>query len=283
MNGKKKAFVNPNGTEIDIIDFNKSNNVDGELRDTLRVWFDKNPTSNLAITGNSVIERGVTFNTDGFNFTDMILSDYHSIAVGKLVQISGRATGGKRFVDRIRVHCTENIRLTINRENKRLENICKLKPEFFNRTDFTDSKNGVPVKVIFRDGDILKRLVEIRENGNRNYKDEFDDLFKRSVRDNKIELVDKNNIHKLDILGSGRKIKNIKMYSSNDSSPESRRFKQFNHAHETYKTPSQTGNEKEYNLDFCKDRYEHNGFVNETNTGWITFKIKINNDDASRM
>jgi hypothetical protein len=276
MNGKKKAFVYPNGTEIDIVDFNQVNNIDGELRNTLRVWYEKNPISNLAITGNTVIERGVTFNTDGFNFTDMILSNYHKLSVGKLVQISGRATGGKKFVNKMFVHCTKSIKDLIDNENERLIKICKLKPESFNRTDFTDSKNAVPVKVVFKDENIHRELVEKRENGNSNYKGDFDELFKRGVRDKKIELIDKNNLNKLNIKldsNESRIIKNIKMYTSNDGSPGSRRFKQFSDAHETYKTPSQTSNEKEYNLDFCKDRYVHDGFINETNVGWITFKV----------
>ena len=37
-----------------------------------------NKDISLAITGYWTIERGITFNTDGFNFTHMIISKYHS-------------------------------------------------------------------------------------------------------------------------------------------------------------------------------------------------------------
>ena len=271
MNGKKKAFVNPDGTEMDLIDFNSTNNITGELRDTLRVWYEQNSTKNIAITGNAVIERGVTFNTDGFNFTDMILSDYHSDAIGKLVQISGRSTGGKKYVKKMFVHCTNYIKNTIERENERLKNICELNPEYFNRTDFVDSKNAVPIKVIFHDMSIHKLLVELQQR--RADHIVFDEAFKRGYRDKKIELIDNNNIHKLDLTTSKqRKIKNIKMFAEGHSQ-SARRFKNFHNAHETYGTISQSGNSEEYNLDFCKDRFVHDGFVNEVNVGWITYRI----------
>lgn len=271
LNGKQKSFISPNGDEIHIGDFNESNNIDGELRETLKVWFEKNPNKNLAITGYSVIQRGVTFNTDGFNFTDMILSNYHASNVGSLVQIGGRGSGGRQYVGIMFVHCTRTIEKKINHENERLINLCKVCPEYLNKTDFSDNENGIPVKVIFHDINIHNELVELRENGRRNYKVAFHEVIKRGYRDNKIELVDNNNIHKMNIYD--RVINNVKMYKNNDAHPESRRFKQFNNAHEKNNTPSQSGNQEQYNIDFCKDRYEYNGFVNEKHIAWITFKV----------
>jgi hypothetical protein len=58
------------------------------------------------------------------------------------------------------------------------------------------------------------------------------------------------------------------MYRLEDKSPESRRFAQFN----TYKPTSQSSNVGEYNIDLAKDEYNHNGFINDVNTAWITFR-----------
>ena len=62
------------------------------------------------------------------------------------------------------------------------------------------------------------------------------------------------------------------MYKEGQSK-EVRRFKNFNDAFDNFKTISQTCGTDEYNIDFVKDKYEFNGFVNETNILWITFKI----------
>ena len=51
-----------------------------------------------------------------------------------------------------------------------------------------------------------------------------------------------------------------------------RRFKNFNEAYENYKSVSQSGNEKQYNIDLAKDEYIQGRFINPINTLWITFK-----------
>jgi hypothetical protein len=69
-----------------------------------------------------------------------------------------------------------------------------------------------------------------------------------------------------------RTISNVKMYSLTDTSPQSRRFAQFNNAFNLYKPTAQTGEVGEYSIDLAKDRYEYNGFVHEVNIAWITFR-----------
>ena len=49
-----------------------------EIRDTLRKWQLQHPNASMAITGWFTITRGLTFNTNGFNFTDVIISPYHA-------------------------------------------------------------------------------------------------------------------------------------------------------------------------------------------------------------
>ena len=49
--------------------------------------------TNIALTGFNCVERGITFQTNGFNFTDMIIPPIKDIATS--VQLVGRANGGK--------------------------------------------------------------------------------------------------------------------------------------------------------------------------------------------
>ena len=48
-------------TVAEIEKFNKENKIEGELRDTLRKYKELYPKNKLCITGNRVIERGITF------------------------------------------------------------------------------------------------------------------------------------------------------------------------------------------------------------------------------
>jgi len=77
MNGKFKGFIYPDNTAVELTKFNAMHNIHDELRVSLVRWNELHPKMNLVITGYWVIERGITFNTIGFNFTDMILSNYH--------------------------------------------------------------------------------------------------------------------------------------------------------------------------------------------------------------
>ena len=145
-------------------------------RDSLMKWNELNPTTNLAITGYWVIERGITFNTTGFNFTDMILSNYHLSSMGKLIQLAGRGSGGKIYVNKMNVICTNKIKDTIINFNKKLEEICSLNPEYFNRTDFVDTNNTIPVKMIINDNDLLKIIIDIRDKSKRGYKQQLHNI-----------------------------------------------------------------------------------------------------------
>lgn len=149
INGTFKGFIypNPNGpVEITLDDYNFQNNIKGELRDTLRHWSLNNSNVNLAITGYWVIERGVTFNTDNFNFTDVILSNYHLKNLAKLIQLEGRTAGNKNFVDKMNVFCTSEIKETVNKYCEAHEKICSDNPPLFTRNDFVTNKSKTPVQ-----------------------------------------------------------------------------------------------------------------------------------------
>jgi hypothetical protein len=268
MNGKFKGFIYPDKSKIDLTQFNIENNIDGELRESLMKWNEINPTTNLAITGYWVIERGITFNTTGFNFTDMILSNYHLSSMGKLIQLAGRGSGGKRYVNKINVICTTKIKDTIINFNKNLEEICSLNPEYFNRTDFVDTNNTIPVKMIINDNDLLKTILDIRDKSTRGYKQQLHNILIKGIEENKISIFDRNNIKKFDI--SSRTLNQVRMYKLGDKI-DVRRFKNFNEAYENYKSVSQSGDENQYNIDLAKDEYIQDGFINNINTLWITF------------
>lgn len=270
INGNFKGFIYPNGRKETLEEYKQSNKISGELRETLKFWSENNENTNLAITGYWVIERGVTFNTINFNFTDMILSNYHLKTLAKLIQLVGRGAGGKLYVDVMNVFCTTEIRNTIEEFNCKLNQICSLNPELFNRTDFITSKNTIPIKLDIIDTDLVKKLVELRVSAKRGYKVGFHNILKQGIREKKIIINDNNNI-KFDI--SNREIKDVRMYDKEKHKVEVRRFKNFNEAFENFKTSSQSCNENQYNVDFAKDRYVLNEFVNETNIFWITYRV----------
>lgn len=269
MNGKFKGFIYPNKTKIELTQFNIENNINGELRESLMKWNELNPTTNLAITGYWVIERGITFNTTGFNFTDMILSNYHLSSIGKLIQLAGRGSGGKLYVNKMNVICTTKIKDTINNFNKNLEEICSLNPEYFNRTDFTYTNNTIPVKIIINDIELLNMIIDIRDKSKRGYKQQLHNILLEGIQQNKISVFDRNNLKKFDI--TARIINQVRMYKLGDKI-DVRRFKNFNDAYENYKNVSQSGDENQYNIDLAKDEYIQDGFTNSTNTLWVTYK-----------
>lgn len=270
MNGKFKGFIYPDKSTIELSEFNTKYNINGELRESLVKWNELNPTINLAITGYWVIERGITFNTNGFNFTDMILSNYHLSSLGKLIQLAGRGTGGKKYVNKMNVICTFKIEETIKNFNKNLEKICSLNPQYFNRTDFVHNNNTIPVKMVVHDAELLKEISELKTEAKRGYKGKLHTKLKEAYNEGRISYEDRNNIKTFDF-ETRSEINQVRMYKDGDP-PHVRRFKNFNEAYENYKSVSQSGNEKQYNIDFARDKYEFNGYVNEVNVFWITFK-----------
>jgi hypothetical protein len=277
MNGKFKGFIYPNKNKVELSQFNIENSINGELRESLMKWNELNPTINLAITGYWVIERGITFNTTGFNFTDMILSNYHLSSINKLIQLAGRGSGGKKYVNIMNVICTKKIKDTIINFNKNLEEICSLNPEYFNRTDFSDSSNTIPIKMVINDNEILKLIIDIRDKSKRGdirdkskrYKQQLHNIIVNGIHENKISLYDRNNIKKFDIYS--RTVNQVRMYKYGDKI-EVRRFNNFHEAFENYKNISQSGDEKQYNIDLAKDKYIYKDYPYDTNTLWITYK-----------
>ena len=141
LNGQIKSFIDPNGNITTIEDFNKLFGVKGELRDTLRKWKELNPMANLVITGNILLERGLTFNTNGFNFTHVFLSNYHSSNMGKLIQTIGRCCGNKEFVKTMIIVCTTKINCIAHNYFEKMYELNKTKPEEFTYDNFKELDN----------------------------------------------------------------------------------------------------------------------------------------------
>jgi hypothetical protein len=137
-NGTYKEFRFPNNVIIKIDDFRKKYNIQGEFYDVLIKFREEYPDCNLAITGHNTIERGITFNTLGFQFTHCILSLYHSTHLETLLQMLGRNDGDKKYVGIFNIISTQKIFKLSDNAVKRLTNIIFTKPETINYEDFEE-------------------------------------------------------------------------------------------------------------------------------------------------
>ena len=273
-NGYFKGFIHPNGTRELLEDFNTEHKVNGELRDSLRKWNELNPTVNMAITGYWTIERGITFCTDGFNFTHIIISSYHTNKINKLIQLVGRSTGNSKYVDKMVFVCPKFIYDVIESTIRRTIQLREENPLNYNQTDFSNKNSAIPVKVEFTD-DEYRSLLLRSITGKKGYKENVHSLLKKGIENRKIKIEDKNNFHKFlnkhNILD--KSIKNIKVYKNTNKSITSRRFKQFEDNFKLFKASSQTCEPGEYNIDLAKDDYILEDYINKKNIAWITYKI----------
>jgi hypothetical protein len=280
-NGKFKGFVEPSGSRQTLSEFNEQHDIKGELRDTLRKWRELNPRKNIAVTGYWTIERGITFCTNGFGFDYAILSTYHLNKLNKLIQLIGRTTGGKKFVEKMTIICPKVIYDTVINLVETTIALRKLNPENYNKTDFTLDDSAIPVMVEFLDPE-FRDLIFKSITGKKNYKDDIHSKIVKELMSKepkkKIVITDRNNI-KLNF--SERKLKGVKNYMKvrvgknnevTEDKIEVRRFKEFRTAYDLYKPSSQTCKPNEYCIDFAQDDYINGDFVNSKNIAWITFK-----------
>lgn len=267
-NANFKGFVDPSGSRQLLTDFNQQHNITGELRDSLRKWRELNPLKNIIVTGYWTIERGITFCTDGFCFDYAIISTYHTNKMNKLVQLVGRTTGNKKYVNHMTIICPKIVYDTVNTLVENTIQLRKLNPENYNKTDFSIQDSSIPVKIEFVDDDYRQRVLNSITK-KRNYKENLHSLLKDGVEQEKIKITDKNNRYKLDF--DERKLRGVKVFTTGDV-VSSRRFKEFSIAFDLFKGTSQTCNENEYCIDLAKDQYINGDFINSPNIAWITFK-----------
>jgi hypothetical protein len=135
INGESKGFYSRDGVEM-IAAFNKHHAIRGELKDTLVKWRELHPAASLAITGYLCIERGITFCTHGFNFTDLIVSHCHTRNLASLIQLLGRANGGKEYVQIMNIWAHEDVVRQANEQIAVLNELLSRDPEEFKARDF---------------------------------------------------------------------------------------------------------------------------------------------------
>ena len=108
-NSERKGFYNPRGKFQSIDEFRSEHNIHGEPYEVFVKWKSLHPTENLAITGWLTIMRGITFNTIGFNFTNVILSACHMRNLADLLQVAGRANGDIAYVGKFIIDCPKSL------------------------------------------------------------------------------------------------------------------------------------------------------------------------------
>jgi hypothetical protein len=269
INGTFKGFMYPTGRTESISDFRIKHKINDELYEVLRKWNEINSEMNLAITGNLSVERGVTFNTSGFNFTHMILSNYHSISLQKLIQFAGRSTGHKNFVKPIHIFCTEKIKTLVFNYIDAFVNIEKTEIDEYHKADFDiNSKDAIPVKIKFLNEDIRKKLINISNNS------KFHNELIKAVENKHVILEDKNNINKFDILKY--KLKTKRIFKEGHRS-ETRRYDKFNDAFVKCYPYSQQCNENQYTIDLVEIPWKKDNFENPVNIGWLSYKLNTVN------
>jgi hypothetical protein len=135
-NGQLKGFTNPHGKFQSDDDFRKEHSVDGEPYEVFQKWRQLHPNDSLAITGWLTIIRGITFNTTGFNFTNMILSSAHMKNLADLLQVAGRGNGDIQFVNKFTFHCPEIVWNTISERITLMKELHESDPDEFKEHDF---------------------------------------------------------------------------------------------------------------------------------------------------
>jgi hypothetical protein len=179
-NGKFKGFIPPHSVKtgeywtslthrISLDDFISKHNMKKniELRDVFRMWKQLYPESSLAITGYTTIKRGVTFNTNGFNFTHMILTTDHFKKLNEGIQLLGRGHGQKEYCNKMIVICPDEIyKISCDYVRAQMELSEELK-ENYTIDDFkSKNKSSSLVKAIifrFKDQDFLSNKVFINK------------------------------------------------------------------------------------------------------------------------
>jgi hypothetical protein len=285
-NGKFKGFVKPNGARTPLEEFNKKYFQEKpQMMDTLRKWNELNPTKSLAITGYNTIERGVTFNTNGFNFTDVIISSYHAKQSNKLLQLIGRDHGHGEYCKPCVVYTTEEIHKSVEKYIDTFHKLKEADVERYNITDFSKSPSTIPVKITIRNDELLTEIMDLLKSYPfKKGRLSRPETLKKEVAYKRIHEIfeeyklipeyilwqDYNNRNKIDL--AERKIKTIRRYDGGEGN--GRRFQTFSNNHDNRKASSQKGEIDNYSLDVACEEFIDGSFVNPTNIMWLTFRVE---------
>jgi hypothetical protein len=136
-NSKYKGFWYASGEFKSFEEFRKKYDMEhSELKDVLVKWREFNPDMDLMITGFMNIQRGITFCTKGFNFTDLIISSCHLSNINSLIQLLGRANGGKEYVQIMNIWSTAEVIKKANDQIAIVNDLLMNDPEEFDESQF---------------------------------------------------------------------------------------------------------------------------------------------------
>lgn len=188
INGTEKNIYFSDKSKISIDKFNEkyySGKKDVEMYNTLKKLNELYSDTNMVITGFNCIQRGVTFQTIGFNFTDMIIPQINNLATS--VQLIGRANGGTKYVKKHNIYIEkshyENIEERFNYGIKLIES----NPEEICETDFRDKtakekdmvRWEIPISIKL-DNEEYKYITEKKGTSNNFQKDRIFNTLKRN-------------------------------------------------------------------------------------------------------
>ena len=189
INGKSKDIFLP-GETLSINEFNNKHfpkKKDVEMYTTLSKLHELYSNTNIVITGFNCIERGITFQTNGFNFTDMIIPPIKDIQTS--VQIMGRSNGGKQYVQKHNIYIQKEHYTRIDNHIDYALKLIESSPEEVCETDFREKTNKekdivrweIPIEI-----DVSKETFDhiVEKNGIRFRKERTHSLFK----DNNIDI-----------------------------------------------------------------------------------------------
>ena len=240
-------------------------------------WRSENPNAGLIITGNDCIERGLTFLTEGFCFDYMIISNYFSKNLYKLVQIGGRGQGGRKFVGDFTIIMSQALYDRMKKYIEDDEKLTNAEHEYYDQDmlaqldEKKESKNLNKNDIIFEEfnneADALARINSILDKAKTHPNWDQAERFRPSFRN--IKKREENGFYKERVLGHNNR-GNYKVYSyeemfntrgEHDSGQATRTYK----THICYKDPEDPATIR-YVICYPKS---HQDKINETETNEV--------------
>tara|TARA_R110000796_G_scaffold59857_1_gene138207 strand:- start:27 stop:1592 length:1566 start_codon:yes stop_codon:yes gene_type:complete len=173
INGISKDIIFNETQKVSINDFNENTlrNKNALMYETLTKLSELFVGRNIVITGFNCIERGVTFQTNGFNFTDMIIPDMSCVA--SAVQIVGRANGGKEFVKPHNIYMPTKLMTIVKKQIEYGMKLMRDNPTSIGELDFRDKTKKEKEQLRWSIPEVISVSIEtynhLLEKTNRRY------------------------------------------------------------------------------------------------------------------
>jgi hypothetical protein len=281
INGQIKAYLYPDGRKEDIKDYKKNHSEIPEhagILDVARIMY-ADPklglkNTNLVITGYKCIERGATFNLPGFQFYAAIFAPYHlkegSKAVEDIVQLAGRASGGKDNVPPMFIVAPKYL---IDEVCDRQDDMIKFlmsNPDRIMYADMIKDPNAIPIRLDF-DESVLNILetkklsknkkLEIVLDGIKSGKVKFTNLNRKSD----IERINFNPLKQLEYT-----LKTVRICDKN-TDPKNYRFDNFLKHHDMSSGYGQSNKEGEFSIDINLIEHKKGVIMIPRGIGFISY------------